>query len=84
MDVSGRHTPDVQLGVRDDLLDLAVGLELSKSLAGERAVDLQSVDEDGNGDEAVGLDILVETLSKGLVEDDGVLGLVLDCEDATC
>lgn len=63
----------------DNLLDGALGFEIVQGLAGERAVDLQAVDEDGDGDQAVGLDILVETLLEGLVEDDGVDGLVLDC-----
>lgn len=62
----------------DNLLDGALGFEIVQGLAGERAVDLQAVDEDGDGDQAVGLDILVETLLEGLVEDDGVDGLVLD------
>lgn len=64
----------------DDLLDDPLLLEVLEGTAGERAVDLQSVDEDGDGDEAVGLDILLELLVGVLVEDDGVLGLVLDCE----
>ena len=63
----------------DNLLDLALLLEVSKSLAGQAAVDLQTVDEGGDGDQAVGLDILVETLGSLLLKDDGVLGLVLNC-----
>jgi hypothetical protein len=65
--------------VADNLLDLALLLKVIQSLAGEAAVDLQTVDEGGHGDQTVGLDILVELLRGGLVEDDGVLGLVLDC-----
>lgn len=63
----------------DNLLDLALLLKVIQSLAGEAAVDLQTVDEGGHGDQTVGLDILVELLRGGLVEDDSVLGLVLDC-----
>lgn len=63
----------------DDLLDLALLLEVGKSPAGERAVDLEAVDKDGDSHQAVGLDILLELVGDGLVEDDGVLGLVLDC-----
>lgn len=63
----------------DDLLDLALLLELGERTAGEGTVDLQSVDKGGDGDEAVGLNLLLETVRGGLVEDDGVLGLVLDC-----
>lgn len=72
------RTVDVAGVVTDNLLDGALGFEIVQGLAGERAVDLQAVDEDGDGDQAVGLDILVETLLEGLVEDDGVDGLVLD------
>lgn len=74
-----RRTVDVQLGVADNLLDLALLLEVLKSLTGEGAVDLKTVDKGGDGNETVGLDVLVETLSDGLLEDNGVLGLVLDC-----
>lgn len=63
----------------DNLLDLALLLEVLKSLTGEGAVDLKTVDKGGDGDETVGLDVLVETLSDLLLEDNGVLGLVLDC-----
>jgi len=65
--------------VCDNLLDLTLLLEIGKSTTGERTVDLQTVDKDGDSDETVGLDILLELVADGLVEDDGVLGLVLDC-----
>lgn len=76
----GSRTVDGQLAVADDLLDLAVGLEVLQRLAGERAVDLETIDEGGDGDQAVRLDILVELVGDVLVEDDSVLGLVLDCD----
>ena len=80
--ISGRvkreRTVDVHLGVADDLLDRTLRLEVSESLASKTAVDLQTVNEGGDGDQTVGLNILVESLGGGLVEDDGVLGLVLD------
>ena len=63
----------------DNLLDLALLLKVLKSLTGEGAVDLKTIDKGGDGDETVGLDVLVETLSDLLLEDNGVLGLVLDC-----
>ena len=59
-------------------LDDALLLEVSKALTSQRTVDLHSVDESGDGDQTVRLNILVELLGGGLVEDDGVLGLVLD------
>jgi hypothetical protein len=64
--------------VTNNLLDLAVCLEVGKRLAGERSVDLQAVDKGGDGDQAVGLDILLELVVGLLVEDDSVVGLVLD------
>lgn len=63
----------------DNLLDDTLLLEIGKGLAGERTVDLQTIDEGSDGDEAVRLNVLVELVRDGLVEDDGVLGLVLDC-----
>lgn len=73
-----KHTVDVHLGVTNNLLDLSLLLKVSKALAGQAAVDLETVDQSGDSDQTVGLDILVETLSDLLLEDDGVLGLVLD------
>lgn len=74
-----RHTEDLHLAVRDDGLDLSLLLEVLEALAGQGAVDLEPVDEGGDGDETVGLDVLVQLVGGGLVEDDGVLRLVLDC-----
>lgn len=76
------RTVDEHLAVRDDGLDLSLLLKVLQALASQRAVDLQSVDEGGDGDETVGLDVLVQLLRGGLVENDGVLGLVLDCRQA--
>jgi hypothetical protein len=64
--------------VGDNGLDEALLLEVIEALAGQGTVDLHSVDESSDGDQAVGLDILVELLGGGLVEENGVLGLVLD------
>jgi hypothetical protein len=65
--------------VPNNQLDQPLLLQVLQALPGERAVDLEPVDEGRDGDEAVGLDILVELVGSGLVKDDGVLGLVLDC-----
>jgi len=65
--------------VTNNLLDDSLLLEITDAPAGERSVDLQAIDEDSDSDEAVGLDILVESLAGLLVEDDRVLCLVLDC-----
>jgi hypothetical protein len=69
--------------VANNLLDLTALLEVGEGLAGKAAVDLETVDEGGDGDQTVGLNILVELLGSGLVEDDGVLGLVLDYTERT-
>lgn len=63
----------------NNLLDLSPLLEISEGAAGQATVDLETVDESSDGDETVGLDVLVESVSGRLLEDDGVLGLVLDC-----
>lgn len=75
----GQLTVDLHLAVRDNGADLAPLLEVGEALAGEGAVDLEPVDKGGDGDKTVGLNVLVELVRGGLVEDDGVLGLVLDC-----
>lgn len=68
----------------DDGLDLALLLKILQALPGQRTIDLQPVDKSGDCDEAVGLNILVKLLRGGLVEQDGVLGLVLDYNGKSC
>lgn len=63
----------------NDLADLSLLLEVGESTAGEGTVDLEAIDKGGDGYKAVGLDILLELVVGSLVEDDGVLSLVLDC-----
>lgn len=70
---------DAQLAVSDNLLDLALLLQVVQRLPRQTPVDLQSIDKRGDGDEAVGLDIFVKFVRGGFIEDDGVVGLVLDC-----
>lgn len=72
------RTVNLHLAVPNDGLDETLLLEVVKALPRERTVDLHAVDEGGDGHEPVRLDILVEPLRGGLVENDGVLGLVLD------
>ena len=61
-----------------DPLDLTLLLEVPDSYPRQAPVDLQPLDEDALADEAEGWDFLEDTVVRGLVEDDGVLGLVLD------
>jgi len=64
--------------VSDNLLDDALLLQVGQTSASNGTVDLHSVDENRDGDQAVGLDIFVKLVRGGLVEEDSVLGLVLD------
>lgn len=73
-----KRTVNLHLAVRNHGLDQATLLQVLQAFAGERAVDLQAIDEGSNGHEAVRLDVLVELVRRGLVEHDGMLGLVLD------
>ncbi len=61
------------------LLNLSLLLQITQRLACQTAVNLEAIDEGGDGDEAVGLDVLVEFVGGGFVEDDGVVGFILDC-----
>ena len=61
-----------------DPLDLTLLLQMPDRNPCERAVDLEPLDEDALRDKAEGRDFLQDTVVRGLVEDDGVLGLVLD------
>ena len=74
----GKRTVDAQSAVSNNLLDDALLLKVGQTSAGNGSVDLHSVDEDRDGDQAVGLDILVKLVGGGLVEEDGVLSLVLN------
>ena len=59
-------------------LDLAIPLQVLDGNPSQRAVDLEPLDEDALRDETEGGDFLNDTVVQGLVERDGVLGLVLD------
>ena len=65
--------------MRNNLLNHALLLQILQRLTGERAIDFEPVDEHGDGDEAVGLHVFLQLLGCVLVEDDGVVGFVLDC-----
>lgn len=61
-----------------DCLDLPLLLQMPDCDAGKRATDLQPLDEDRLADETESGDLLHNTVVGGLVNHDGVLGLVLD------
>ena len=72
-------TVNIQPSMAHDLLDLPLCLHFVQHLARDGTVDLHPVDERRDGDEAVGLHVLCQAVAEGFVEDDGVVGLVLDC-----
>ena len=61
----------------DEGLDEAFLLEVSDGDAGERAVDLHSLDENRLRDHLEGGDLLHDAVEGGLVANDGVVRLVL-------
>ena len=61
-----------------DGLNLTVPLQVGNSDTSQRAVDLETLDEDALGDELEGGDLLHDAVEESFVEGDGVLGLVLD------
>ena len=71
-------TVDAQLAVSNHLLDLSFLLQIIQRLPCETAIYLQSIHKGGDCDETVGLNVFVEFVGGGFVEDDGVVGLVLD------
>lgn len=52
--------------------------ELADGSAGKGAVDAETVNENRGGDELVGGNLLHQLVVGGLVEDDGVVGLILN------
>lgn len=71
-------TVNISCTVTDHLLDLPLGLEITKRFPCERSVDLQPVYENCDSDEAVGLNIFLQLLGGILVKDDCMVGLVLN------
>lgn len=63
--------------VVDNSLDKTLLLKESDGTSGEGTVDLHSVDEDGLRNKLVGGDLLEDSVVDGLVNDNGVVGLVL-------
>lgn len=59
-------------------LDLSIPLQVLDRNTSERAANFETLNEDGLGDELEGGCLLHDTVESRLVEDDGVLGLVLN------
>lgn len=62
----------------DDRLDDALLLKISKSNTGKGTTDFQTVNKDGNRDKLVSGSLLEDSVVKGLVNNDVVLGLILN------
>jgi len=62
----------------DDGLDLTILLQVTDGNTGQASVDFETLDENALADELEGGYLLDDALKQGLVEDDGVLGLILD------
>lgn len=62
----------------NDSLNRALLLQMSDCCTGQAPVDLEPLDENALADETEGGHFLDDTVKCDLVEDDGVLGLVLD------
>ena len=71
-------TVDAQFAMPHNLLDLSLLLQVMQRLPCKATIDLQSVDESGNCDEAVRLYIFVELVRGCFIENNGVVGLILD------
>lgn len=59
-------------------LNLSLLLQMTDCYPSQAPIDLQSLDEDTLANESEGRDLLHDAVVSGLVEDDGVLRLVLD------
>jgi hypothetical protein len=60
----------------NDAFDMSLLLQMSNCNPCQTPIDLQALDEDTLADEFEGGDFLQDTVVGGLVEGDGVLGLV--------
>jgi len=64
--------------VSNHLLDLPFLLQVTQCFPCKTAVDLESVHKGCNSDEAVGLNIFVKSIGGSFIENNCVVGLVLD------
>ena len=77
--VIGSHSSGVDdlVVVSGDKSDLALLLQLVERSSGERAADSQLIHQGGDGDDLHSRDFVVQSLVRLLVEQDGVVGLIL-------
>ena len=62
----------------NNLLDLPILLQMPDGNTRKTAIDLQPLDEDALADKSEGGNFLNDAVKGGLIEGDGVLGLILD------
>ncbi len=72
------RTVDQLVAVVHNSLDLTLLLQVPDSYPRQAPIDFETLDEDALADEAESWDFLQDTVIGRLVEDDSVLGLVLD------
>jgi len=72
------RTVDKLARVMDNPLNRALFLQMGDRRTGQAPVDLEPLDEDALADETEGGHFLHDAVECGLVEDDGVLGLVFN------
>ena len=62
----------------NNLLYLSFLLQVVQCFPGQATIDLESVDQSCNCYQSVGLDIFVEFVGSGFIQNHGVVGLILD------
>lgn len=61
-----------------DWLDDPLCLQLSQRLPRQATIDLQSFNENTDTDESIGADFFEKLFVSGFVEEDGIVGFILD------
>ena len=62
----------------NNLFDLSLLLQIVQCLPRQTSIDFQPIDKRGDSNQAVGLDVFVEFVRGGFIEDDRMVGLILD------
>jgi len=74
-----RLTVDAQFAVPHNLLNLPLLLQIIQCFPRQTPIDLQPIHQRCHCYQAIRLHVLVEFVRGGFIEDDGVVGFVLDC-----
>jgi hypothetical protein len=76
--LSGGSGVDHLTSVLADATNGTFFFQMSDSGTSQRTVDAETINQDSGGDELVGWGFLDELIEDSLVENDGVVGLILD------